>query len=62
MGKEEVIKRLKEHLRAKEKQRGFLVGGDKYYCMHYIMDFLLLSKKQAKQFIKENLPALESFL
>jgi hypothetical protein len=58
MDKNEVIKRLKEHLKAKEMQRGFLVKKDKFYCQNYIMDFLNLSVREARQFMKEYLPAL----
>jgi hypothetical protein len=58
MDKNEVIRRLKEHLKAKEMQRGFLVAKDKFYCQYYIMDFLNLSVREARRFIKDYLPAL----
>lgn len=53
MGENEVIYRLKEHLKAKKKQRGCNNLKDLYYCINYIMDFLFLYRKQAKQFYKE---------
>lgn len=61
MDKNEVIRRLTEHLRAKEKQRGELVRKDKFYCIYYVMDFLGLSNAQARQFVKQHLPALARF-
>jgi hypothetical protein len=61
MSADEVIKRLTEHLKAKEQQRGSLCRKDKFYCQYYIMDFLNLSVREARQFIKDNLPALANF-
>ena len=58
MDKNEVIWRLKEHLRYREKENGELNLKDWYFCITYIMDFLLLTKAEAKQFIKENIPAV----
>ena len=55
MDKKEVIARLKEHLIAMKNQRGFNNSKDKFYCIHYIMDFLSLDNKQAKEFYKQNL-------
>ena len=56
MDRGEVILRLKEHLRARKQQNGELKKGDLFYCITYVMDFLLLSKEQAKQFVAENIP------
>ena len=55
MDKNEVIYRLKEHLKAMKMHRGFNNSKDLYYCINYIMDFLNLDRKQAKQFYKENI-------
>lgn len=55
MGENEVIYRLKEHLKAKRKQRGCNNSKDMYYCINYIMDFLFVDKKQAKQFYEQNI-------
>lgn len=56
MGRDEVIKRLKEHLTAKVQQNGRLSKNDKYYCIHYAEDFLQMKKNQAIRFIEENIP------
>ena len=55
MSENEVIYRLKEHLKAKKMQRGFNNSKDLYYCINYIMDFLYLNRKEAKQFYKEKI-------
>lgn len=60
MGKDEVIRMLKEHLKAKEKENGRLTIRDKYYCIHYVEDFLEYSKKQAERFLKDNIPVVMS--
>ena len=62
MDKNEVIYRLTEHLKAKERKRGTLCSADKFYCITYVMDFMLLSKEQAKQFLKENIPEFAQLL
>ena len=49
MSENEVIYRLKEHLKAKKMQRGFNNSKDFYYCINYIMDFLNLKQKEAKK-------------
>ena len=55
MGENEVIYRLRAHLMAKKKQRGFNNSKDRYYCINYIMDFLFINRKQAKQFYKTHI-------
>lgn len=60
MDKDEVIKRLNEHLKAKELLNGCLNRNDKYYCIRYVMDFLNMKKDQAKEFLRDNIPALAS--
>lgn len=56
MTKTEVISRLKEHLKARKNQHGKLSKNDKYYCIHYVEDFLNMTKDKAIQFLNENLP------
>lgn len=57
MGQEDVIKRLKEHLKARINQSGRLFKYDKTYSIRYVMDFMpYLSKAQAIQILKENIP------
>lgn len=56
MDKDEVIKRLNEHLKAKQQANGHLREMDKNYCIHYVMDFLCLSRDKAKEFLQENIP------
>lgn len=58
MDKDEVIKRLKEHLTAKKNQNGRLSKNDKFYCIHYAEDFLMMKKNQARSFIEENFPSI----
>ena len=58
MDKDEVTFRLTEHLKAKQRQNGELNNRDKQYCIRYVMDFLLVTRKDAKQFIADHLPAL----
>lgn len=58
MGAKEVIWRLKEHLKAQEKMRGRLCKVDKNFGITYVMDFLLLPRDKAKQFLKENIPSV----
>lgn len=60
MDRDEVIKRLKEHLTAKKNQNGCLSKNDKFYCIHYAEDFLMMKKNQARSFIEENFPVLQS--
>lgn len=55
MDEREVIYRLKEHLEAKKKQRGFNNITDFYFCINYIMDFLFLDREQAEEFYKQNI-------
>ena len=48
MSKQEVIYRLKQHLKRKKIDNGYLCCKDKNYCLHYVMDFLSLNRTQAK--------------
>lgn len=61
MTKEEIINRLKGHLRAMKQRRGKLQKGDLLYCITYVMDFMLVEKEQAKQFVAENVPEVSKF-
>ena len=56
MDKNEVIYRLKQHLKAREQENGELNKKDLYFCVNYVMDFLLISKRDAKKFLKEHIP------
>ena len=56
MSKQEIIKRLTEHLKAKVHKNGKLTKRDKYWCIYYVEDFLEYSRKQAIKFLEENLP------
>lgn len=56
MDEKEVIKRLNEHLKAKQQENGYIREIDKNYSIHYVMDFLRLSRDDAKQFLKDNVP------
>lgn len=58
MTKTEVISRLKEHLNAKKNQNGRLSRNDKFYCIHYVEDFLGFSKGKAIRFLEDNIPAV----
>ena len=60
MGEEEVIKRLKEHLAAKKEKNGKLGKNDKYYCIHYVEDFLMCSRSDAVTLLEENFPDVMS--
>lgn len=55
MDKKEVIARLKEHLLYCIRHHGIVNNKDKEYCIRYIKDFLLIDRKQAKEFYKQNL-------
>ena len=56
MNENEVIERLNEHLKARVMQNGSLNPRDKYFCIHYVEDFLDMTKEQAIQFLKDNIP------
>lgn len=56
MEKEEVIKRLKDHLKAKENQHGRLTHRDRAFCISYVSDFLEMSNPQAIRFLKKHIP------
>ena len=55
MDKNEVIKRLKEHLLYCIKHHGSVKSTDKEYCIRYIKDFLFFDRKQAKEFYEQNI-------
>lgn len=56
MDKDEVIRRLKEHLRAKENRNGRLTHRDRAFCISYVRDFLRMSTAQAIRFLKQHFP------
>lgn len=58
MEQEDVIKLLKEHLKAKENANGRLTNRDKFFCIHYVEDFLQYTKGQAIQFLERHIPAV----
>ena len=58
MDKDEIIKRLKEHLKAREKMNGELNIRDKYYCIHYVEDFMECRRTEAIKFLEENIPVV----
>lgn len=62
MDKKEIIIRLKGHLKARKQQNGELNKRDLDYCTAYVMDFLLIPRKQAKQFLADNLPEVASLV
>ena len=48
MSKNEVIKRLKDHLAYCKSHHGRITRNDKFYCIHYIMDFMMINFNEAK--------------
>ena len=56
MEQDEVIKLLREHLKAKANTNGRLTNRDKYFAIHYVEDFLEYSKGQAIQFLESHIP------
>lgn len=58
MDKNEVIERLNEHLKAKEIQNGALSRRDKFFCIHYVEDFLGYKKNKAIKFLEDNIPTV----
>ena len=56
MSKQEIIERLKEHLKAKVHKNGKLTKRDKFYCIYYVEDFMVCKRKEAIKFLKENIP------
>ena len=58
MEKEEVIRRLREHLKAKKLKSGKLCKYDKNFSINYVMDCLLLTKEQALKFLKKHFPSV----
>lgn len=58
MDKDEVIKRLKEHLIAKKNQNGRLCKNDKHFCVHYVEDFLQVTRGQAIKILEDNIPTV----
>ena len=56
MGKDEVIRMLKEHLKAREQENGTLNKRDKHFSIHYVEDFLEMKKDEAINFLKKHIP------
>lgn len=56
MDEYEVIQRLNEHLKAKKQANGYVRELDKNYCLHYVMDFLLIPRDKAEEFLAKNIP------
>ena len=57
--KAEVIRMLKEHLKAMVQRKGCLSKYDKNYSIRYVMDFIPnISEAQAIQILEENIPAV----
>lgn len=46
-----MIRRLKEHIKATEQKKGFISSRDIYYFETYIMDFLLIKREKAREFL-----------
>lgn len=55
MSEFEVIQRLRWHIKAIEMQKGFISNRDIYYCESYIMDFLLINRERARQFLNDRI-------
>lgn len=49
MGKNEVVKRLKDHLAYCIQHHGKIKSAHKEYCIRYIMDFLCVGRVEAKR-------------
>ena len=62
MNEAEVIYRLKQHLKRRRVDNGYLCRTDKAYCLNYVMDFLNLNKTQAKEFLVNNIPAIAGLM
>lgn len=58
MEKEEVIRRLREHLKSKKLKSGKLCKYDKNFSIKYVMDCLLLTREQALEFLKKHIPSV----
>ena len=58
MDKDEVIRRLKDHLRAKENENGRLSYRDRAFCISYVKDFLEMSTGQAVRFLQQHIPSV----
>lgn len=55
MGKNEVIRRLKDHLSYCIRHHGVVKSTDEEYCIRYIKDFLFIDRKEAKEFYEQHL-------
>ena len=53
MNEYEVIARLKEHLKAKRMDKGFVTTKDMLWCRTYIQDFLRYNRNKAAWFLEE---------
>lgn len=49
MDKEEVIFRLKEHIKGRLLKTNKITVMDRNYCINYIIDFLFCDRKKAKK-------------
>lgn len=56
MDKDEVIRRLKDHLRAREYKNGKLNYKDRAFSISYVKDFLEMSTAQAIHFLEQHIP------
>jgi hypothetical protein len=56
LDKDEVIRRLKEHLRGRENMNGELTFRDRAFCIRYVSDFLDMTHAQAIRFLEKNVP------
>lgn len=56
MEKDEVIRRLKDHLKAKENENGRLTHRDRAFCIRYVRDFLEMTTSQALHFLEQHIP------
>ena len=62
LNEREVIRRLTEHLKYKKITNGYLCAKDKNFSITYVEDFLCLTRSQAREFLKENVPAIAGLL
>ena len=55
MDKNELVKRLKEHLKNKIAPNGKISKDNKCYCLNYIMDFLFCDRKTATYILEHEI-------
>ena len=62
MSKQEIIKRLREHLKGQLRKQGHLDKRDFGFCVKYIMDFMpWISKKEAADIYRKEIVSGERF-